>query len=156
MVLLDGGATHNFIDASLVERRKLQDENFDGFTVINPSNNSMDCTKWIPKLQVTLGNHTITNNFYVVNVADTNVVFRVQWLYYLGEHTMNYQVLEVRLKNSEGKPILLRGMHTYPNQMVSTHSMRSILRYGYVEWVVECLITSYNTHLKVSRHHNEI
>ena len=40
--------------------------------------------------------------------------------------------------------------------MVSTHSMRSILRYGYVEWVVECLITSYNTHLKVSRHHKVI
>ena len=56
----------------------------------------MDCTKWIPKLQVTLGNHTITDNFYVVNVADTNVVFGVQWFYSLGEHTVNYQVPEIR------------------------------------------------------------
>ena len=72
-VLVDGGATPNFIAANLVERRKLQAETFDGFTVIIPGNNSMGCTKWIPKLQITLGNHTITDNFDVVNVADTNV-----------------------------------------------------------------------------------
>ena len=77
-ILLDGGVTHNFIDADLVERRKLQAENFDGFTVIIPGNNSMDYTKWIPKLQVTIRNNTITNNFYAVNVADTNVVLGVQ------------------------------------------------------------------------------
>ena len=77
MVLMDGGSTHDFIDASLVERRKLQSETFDGFTVIIPGNNSMDCTKWIPKLQVTLGNHTIIDHFYVVNMDYTNVVLGV-------------------------------------------------------------------------------
>ena len=81
-VLVDGGATHKFIDAALVERINLQAETFDDFTVIIPGNNSMDCTKWIPKLQVTIGNHTITDNFYVVNVVDTNAVLRVQWLYF--------------------------------------------------------------------------
>ena len=95
---MDGGSTHNFIDASLVERRKLQDETFDCFIVIILGNNSMDCTKWMPKLLVTLGNHTITDNFYVVNEDDTNVVLGVQWLYYLGEHIVNYQVPEIRLK----------------------------------------------------------
>ena len=109
-VLLDGGAIHNFMDATLVERKKLQDETFYGFTVIIPGNNSMDCTKWIPKLQVTIGNHTITENFYAVNVDDKNVVLGVQWLYYLVENTMNYQVPKMRFKNSEGKPMLLRGM----------------------------------------------
>ena len=49
-VLVDGGATHNFIYAALVQRGKLQAETFDGFMVIIPGNNSMDCTKWIPKL----------------------------------------------------------------------------------------------------------
>ena len=84
MVLVDGEGTHNFIDPSVVERIKLQAETFDGFIVIIPGNNSMDCTKCIPKLQVTIGNHTITHNFYVVNMDDTNVVLGVQWLYYLG------------------------------------------------------------------------
>ena len=99
----------------------------------------MDCTKWIPKLQVTIRNDTINDNFYVVNVADTNVVLGVQWLYFLGENTMNYQVsVKIRFKILEAKPILLRGMHTYPNQVVSSHNMRFILRHGDIEWVVEC------------------
>ena len=84
MVLVDGGATHNLIDATLVERRKLQDENFYGSIVIIPCKNSMDYTKCIPKLQVTIGNNTVTGNFYVVNVDDKNVILGVQWLYSLG------------------------------------------------------------------------
>ena len=153
---MDGGETHNFIYACLVERINLQDQNFDGFRIIILGNNSMDCTKWIAKIQVTIGNHIIIDNFYVVNVVDTNVVLGVQWLYYLWENTVNYQVPEMRFKNSEGKPILLRGMHTYPNQVVSSHKMRSILRHGDIEWDDECLITYPKPHLKVSNNPKDI
>ena len=91
-----------------------------------------------------------------MNVVDTNVVLGVIWLYSLGEHTMNYQVHEIRFKNSKGKSMLLRGMHTYPNQVVSSHSMRSILRHRDTEWDAECLITSSKPHLKVAKHPKEI
>ena len=57
-----------------------------------------------PKLQVTIGNYTITDNFYVVNLAGTNVVLGVQWFYSLGEHTMNYQVPKMRFKIRKGNP----------------------------------------------------
>jgi hypothetical protein len=39
---------------------------------------------------VTLGNYTLTNEFYVVDLVDTNVVLGVQWLYSLGDINMNY------------------------------------------------------------------
>ena len=91
-----------------------------------------------------------------MNVADTNVVLGVQWLYCLREHTVNYQVPEIRFKNSEGKPILLRGMHPYPNQVMSSHNMRTILRHGDIEWTAECLITSPKPHLNISKHPKEI
>ena len=42
-----------------------------------------------------------------MNVDDTDVVLGTKWMYYLGEYKMNYQVPEIRFKNSEGKPILL-------------------------------------------------
>ena len=112
MLVVDGGATHNFIYATLVERRNLQVETFDGFTIIIPGNNSINCTKWIPNIQVTIGNSTITDNIYVVNVVDTNVVLGFQWYYCLWEDIVNYQVPEMSFKNLEGKPILLRGIHT--------------------------------------------
>ena len=35
-VLVDSGATHNFIDAQMVERRGIQTEGFDGFSVLVP------------------------------------------------------------------------------------------------------------------------
>ena len=69
---------------------------------------------------------------------------------------MNYQVSEMKFKNSEWKPSLLRGMHTYPDQVVSSHSMRSTLRHGDIECDVECLITSSRPHLKVLKHPEEI
>ena len=76
-VLIDGGATHNFIDATWVAKWGIQTEKFEGFTVVLAGNNNMECNHWIPKLNVTLGNYVMTDSFYVVNVADTNVVLGV-------------------------------------------------------------------------------
>ena len=62
----------------------------------------------------------------------------------------------MRFKNSKGKPILLRGMHTYPNQMVSSRNMRTILRHGDIEWVIEFLIAYSKPQLKVAKHPKDI
>ena len=40
-VLVDGGATLNFIDSEMVEKRKIPSEPFDGFTVVIPGHNTM-------------------------------------------------------------------------------------------------------------------
>ena len=49
-----------------------------GFIVAVASINSMEYNHWIPKLNVILGNYNMTDSFYVVNVADTNVVLGVE------------------------------------------------------------------------------
>ena len=41
-VLVDGGATHNFIDSALAKRRKLPTDPFEGFTVVIPRNHTME------------------------------------------------------------------------------------------------------------------
>ena len=48
----------------------------------------------VPYLEVKLGNYTMRDTFYVVDLADTNVVLRVQWLITLGKISTNYQNLE--------------------------------------------------------------
>ena len=68
---------------------------------------------------------------------------------------IQYYIEEAIKKNLEGKPILLRGMHTYLNQMVVSHH-EVILRHGDIEWHGECLITFPKPHLKVSKHTKEI
>ena len=117
-VLVDGGATHNFIDLSLVERRKIPTEPFKGFTMVIPGNHTMECNRWIPNLQVNIGHYTVKDNFYVVNVVDTNMVLGVQWMYSIGEHSVKYQIPQISFKDSEGKPVVLKGINIYPNQVI--------------------------------------
>ena len=74
-VLVDGGATHNFIDVEMVEKRNMPSEPFDGFIVVIPGHNTMQCNTWVPKLQVTIGNYNFVDSFYVVDVANNNVVW---------------------------------------------------------------------------------
>ena len=76
-VLIDGGATHNFIDAAWVAKRGIPTEKFEGFIVAVAGNSSMECNYWIQKLNVTIGNYQMTDSFYVVDVADTHVVLGV-------------------------------------------------------------------------------
>ena len=101
----------------------------------------MESNYWIPKLNVTLGNYHMTDSFYVVNVADTNVVLGVQWLYSIGKYTTDYRAMEMEFQGPDGKMVVLRGMNTYPPKPVSSQRMEAVLRQGDIEWSVECLVT---------------
>ena len=90
----------------------------------------MQCNTWVPKLQVTIGNYTFVDIFYVVDVADTNVVLGMKFLYYIGEHSVNDQIPEMKFQDSTGVLRVVRRHHTFPNQVVTCNSMRSILRHG--------------------------
>ena len=70
-VLVDSGATHNFIDAQLVEWRSIPTENFDGFLVLVPG------ARYVLALAVTMGTYTLTDHFFVVDIPDTNVILGV-------------------------------------------------------------------------------
>ena len=74
--LVDGGATHNFIDASLVARRGLRTE-FEGFHVAVADGYTMSCLDMVPDLEVKLGNYTLIDTFYVVDLSDTDAVLGV-------------------------------------------------------------------------------
>ena len=69
----------------------------------------MQCNTWVPKLQVTIGNYTFVDIFYVVDVADTNVVLGVQWMYSTGEYLVNYQIPEMKFQDSTGVLRFVRG-----------------------------------------------
>ena len=74
--MIDGGESHNFIDVSWVKKRGIQNKSFDGFSVV-AAGHTMECSQRIPKLKVTLGNYTVIETFYVVDVPNMNVVLGV-------------------------------------------------------------------------------
>ena len=57
-------------------------------------------------------------------------------MYSTGEHTVNYQIPEMKFQDSKGVLRVVRGQHTYPKQVVNCNSVRSILRNGDIEWDV--------------------
>jgi hypothetical protein len=140
--LIDGGATHNFIDATLVTRRHIPTEEFEGFNVVVADGYNMTCTQRIRGLDVTLGNYTLTDDFYVVDLADTNVVLGVQWLYSLGDFKMNYQIMRMEFIDTGGQRVILRGMSTGAPRIMSNKHMEAIFRHGDVACAAECLITT--------------
>jgi hypothetical protein len=125
--LVDGGATHNFVDASLVARRGLQTEEFEGFTIVVVDGYTMMCLDRVPDLEVKLGNYTMADTFYVVDLSDTDAVLGVQSLYSLGEVGFNYQTLTMSFKDTKGSKVVLRGMSTGAPRTMSTKRMERIL-----------------------------
>eukprot|EP00253_Pinus_taeda_P027462 PITA_27462 len=137
-VLVDSGATHNFIDAQMVERRGIQTESFDGFSVLVPRDQTMTCARYVPELSVTMGTYTLTNHFFVVDILDTNMILGVQWLITLGKVTTDWKTLEMEWDDEKTeRHDKIQGQHTYPPQTVSAHRMEAVFRKGDIEWVVE-------------------
>ena len=62
------------------------------------------------------------------------------------------------LKHQDSKGVLrvVRGHHTYPNQVMTCNSMRFILRHGDIKWDVECHITYRNPNINFLEHSKEI
>lgn len=61
--LVNSGAMHNFMDATLVGRRGIPTKEFDGFNVVVADGYNKICTQKTPRLSVTLGNYIFTNDF---------------------------------------------------------------------------------------------
>jgi hypothetical protein len=104
---------------------------------------NMGCTKRIRGLHVTMGNYTLTNDFYVVDLGDTNIVLGIQWLYSLEDINMNYKIMRMEFRDEEGRRVFLRGMTTYPPMIVSAKRMEAILRHKDTTWETKCLVTAY-------------
>jgi hypothetical protein len=143
--LVDGGATYNFIDASLVSRRGLRTEEFEGFHVAVAYGYTMTCLDMIPDLEVKLGNYTMIDTFYVVDLSDIDVILGVQWLYLLGEIGFNYQMLTMSFRDASGSRVELRSMSTVAPRTVSAKRMERIFRHGDAAYAVECLMIDHHT-----------
>jgi hypothetical protein len=141
-MLIDGGTTHNVIDATLVAKRGIHTVNFGGFDVVVAGGRSMQCTKKIPQLDVALGNYIVIDDFYVVELPDTNIILGVQWLASLGKHYVDYQAMELEFRATDGRKVVLRGMSSGAPRIVSAKWMEGIFRHGDVACAAECLVTT--------------
>ena len=98
ITLVDIGATHNFIDARLVERRDIQTEEFGGIRVRVVDGYVLNCDCKITGLPLDINNYPFNKYFYVVPIGDTDIVLGMSWLHDIGEFTLNLKEMEIRFK----------------------------------------------------------
>jgi hypothetical protein len=96
-------------------------------------------------LEVTLGNCTLINEFYVVDITYTHVAIGVQWLYSMGDIHMIYHDMRMEFQDKGGKQVILRGMSIGSPRIVSNQSMEALFRHEDVSCVKECLVTMENS-----------
>ena len=74
ITFLDIGATHNFIDSRLIERRGIQIEQFEGLRVRVADGYILKCDRKITGLPLKINNFDFKEYFYVFNMGDTDLV----------------------------------------------------------------------------------
>lgn len=119
LVLIDGGATHNFVNEKLATAKKMKIEPFSGSDVIVENGNITPC-KNVPKMKVSLKDYTIEDDFFIFPLGDSpHVVLGVQWLVSLGDYTTDHATLLFKFKSGGHCEIILQGIKEDKNQNAS-------------------------------------
>ena len=84
-MILDRGVTLNFINSSLVKRRGLPTETHTGFQVKIARGTLLPCTHLVPQISITIENYTVTEDFFIVDLNDMEVILGIQWMETLDE-----------------------------------------------------------------------
>jgi hypothetical protein len=108
--------------------------------------------KYIPQMSLTLDRYTLTQDFYVVDILDTNIILGVQCLNTLGPITTNHKSMEMSFNSEEGKRVTLKGIIENAPRVVSTKCMEEMFRHGDVDYATKCLVVTQPTHYK-SQHY---
>jgi hypothetical protein len=141
MSLVDIGATHNFIDQKLVDRRGLQSEEFVGFGVKVADGVVLSCTWRIPQLSIQMGDYTLTDDFYVLPLEDYDVVLGMQWLQGIGQYIIDHHHMQLEFL-SRGKKTILREASDGGPKEVTSRRMETIIHHDDIVWATCCLVKS--------------
>lgn len=88
--LFDSGATHNFMSDSLVTREGLPLENFLGFHVMVADGFKRSYNKRVPEMSVEFDGYTITNNFYMIKIVNSDTILGIQWLHFFERYIQDF------------------------------------------------------------------
>jgi hypothetical protein len=141
-VLIDGGASHNFIDSALLQRRHIPTVEFEGFKVEVARGSTMPCNRYISGRKLTLGRPDLVQDVSVMDLPDTNIILGVQWLSTLGPITTNYKTMEMSFIEESGRMVVLRGMIGNSAKVVMAKRMEAIFRREEIVYAAECKIST--------------
>ena len=78
--MIDSGATLNFINSSLITSKGLRAVKHGGLEVKVAGGTLLPCTHVIPRPQISMGNYTLIDDFFVIDLVDTDIILGIQWM----------------------------------------------------------------------------
>lgn len=127
VVMIDSGATHNFISPAAVKRLKLRTERQENLTVLLGTGVAVHGIGVCTRVQVALPSFSFTADFVVLELGNLDVILGVQWLRTLGKCTVDWELNEVSFCYN-GAPVTLRGDPSLHGQNVSLKSLSQGVR----------------------------
>lgn len=108
IVMLDSGATHNFISPAAVESNKLVVHQNPNLNVLLGTGISVQGSGVCRDVQVRLPTMTFSDDFVVLELGRVDVILGVQWLRTLGVPTVDWEN-NIWSFIYQGKPVTLKG-----------------------------------------------
>lgn len=116
VILVDSGATHNFISSKLVHSLGLIITSFQGIRIQLGDGYKVLITQQCCNISVSLGTCSFLINALVFDTGDLDMVLGMDWLQSLGEVTHNWQDLWMRFVH-DGEWVTLNGVSSSLHQV---------------------------------------
>ncbi|CAN7111996.1 unnamed protein product [Brassica rapa subsp. narinosa] len=108
VVLIDSGATHNFIDCRLMQKLGLVAEETQSYGVITGSGKPVRGGGICRNVTLTMQGYSITSDFLPLELNNVDIILGIQWLETLGETRVNWKLQTLKIP-VEGRLVSLQG-----------------------------------------------
>ncbi|KAF7842448.1 Retrotransposable element Tf2 [Senna tora] len=98
LIMIDSGASHNFISTSLVDKMSLPKVKMSSYTVTVRDGHSVKSEGRCKKLKVELQGTTLMQDFYLFDLGEVDLILGMEWLKSLGEVSVNWKQLSIKYK----------------------------------------------------------
>lgn len=123
VVMLDSGATHNFISPAMLQRAHLKTSTRPGLEILLGTGVSVHSYGVCENVEITLQGATFITNFIVLELGKVDVILGVQWLRTLGTCQIDWEKHEYSFVH-DGKHVTLVGDPSLHSSQQSLKTMQ--------------------------------
>ncbi|XP_057424795.1 uncharacterized protein LOC130718278 [Lotus japonicus] len=129
VVLVDCGATHNFISKALVQELHLKVEDTPSYVVEVGDGHKISCKGVCKDVSLLLHNVPVNQQFYLFGLGGVDIVLGLEWLASLGDIRANFEQLTLRF-TMNGQKLSLQGDPELCKKDASLNSLLKALQHG--------------------------
>ncbi|KAA0039461.1 Ty3/gypsy retrotransposon protein [Cucumis melo var. makuwa] len=137
IILIDCGATHNFVSEKLVKKLILPIKETSHYGVILGSGAAVQGKGICEKLEVQLNGWKIVEDFLPLELGGVDVILGMQWLYSLGVTTVDWKNLSLSFV-AEGKEVNIKGDPSLTRARISLKYMMKNWEEKDSKFLIEC------------------